>query len=337
MQDENTTKPKLSVGFFFINLGSIITLIVSVVAFLNIVFETLNKKYPDILNATYNYGYYSYELESLKTSIAILLIFFPVFMLLTYFWKKHSRGVMSSIDILIKKWMVYLIIFLSSGMFMITLTMLIKYFISGELTTRFSLKVLAVFITALLVGKFYIFDLLNNKVFGIEIKSSNKIFAITAMILVILAVWCSFSVIGSPKEQRLLRIDAKKIEDLTNIQYQLINFWQQKEKLPESLSELNNPMVGYTLPKDPEFEAGKSYEYILKNKDTFELCADFNLPSREGWQENGGIRPMFTEPMMDVSVSYPSKIINDSWAHDLGRSCFERKIDKDIYPPFNKK
>ena len=38
----------------------------------------------------------------------------------------------------------------------------------------------------------------------------------------------------------------------------------------------------------------------------------------------------------DVSMSYPypSGGTNESWAHEAGRTCFERTIDKDIYPPF---
>jgi hypothetical protein len=83
---------------------------------------------------------------------------------------------------------------------------------------------------------------------------------------------------GSPKEQRAWRLDDKRVGDLQNLQSQIINYWQQKEKLPTSLSELSNPIMGYSLPVDPEFEKGNKYEYILVDKMNFELCATFTAP-----------------------------------------------------------
>ena len=40
----------------------------------------------------------------------------------------------------------------------------------------------------------------------------------------------------------------------------------------------------------------------------------------------------------DVATSsypYPGGV-NESWDHQAGRTCFERTIDKDIYPPYPK-
>lgn len=52
---------------------------------------------------------------------------------------------------------------------------------------------------------------------------------------------------GSPAQQRTWRLDDKRVNDLQNIQSQVINYWQQKEKLPMTLSELSNPMTGYSF------------------------------------------------------------------------------------------
>ncbi|MEK7140208.1 MAG: hypothetical protein AAB815_00315, partial [Patescibacteria group bacterium] len=65
----------------------------------------------------------------------------------------------------------------------------------------------------------------------------------------------------------------------------------------------------------------------------------FALPIPKGWREysNGGVIPMpYLGSEKDVSMSYPypSGGTNESWAHEAGRTCFERTIDKDIYPPF---
>ena len=87
----NVIKSKFSVGFFFLCLCVLITLITSVVSFLNLVFETLNKRFPDVLNASYQYGYSTYEYESIRMALATLIIFFPVFIVISYFWRRFSK------------------------------------------------------------------------------------------------------------------------------------------------------------------------------------------------------------------------------------------------------
>ncbi|MFA5827658.1 MAG: DUF5671 domain-containing protein [Candidatus Paceibacterota bacterium] len=327
-------KPKLNVGFFFLCLGLLITLITSVVSFLNLVFSTLDKRFPDVLNASYQYGYSTYDYESIRTALATLIIFFPVFIVISYFWRKFASGVIGHIDEIIKKWVVYIILFLSAIVTMVDLVALIRYFISGEITTRFILKVLVTLLVAVLVGVYYIVLLRRKE----SLFKISLIFGIVGVIFVVAAISFSFLIMGSPMKQRLLRLDDRRVNDLQSIQYQVINYWQQKEKLPTQLSELSNPMTGYSLPIDPEFEKGNVYEYIVKEPLKFELCANFVMLMPKGWREysGGGFVPMMNSGY-DVATTkpYPGGI-NESWDHQVGRTCFERTIDKDIYPPFPK-
>ncbi|MBP9715262.1 MAG: hypothetical protein KBD52_02135 [Candidatus Pacebacteria bacterium] len=341
-QNLDINKSKLNLGFFFLSLGVIITLITSVVSALNLFFSTLDKKFPDVLNANYQYGYSTYDYESMRMSLATLIIFFPVFLIVSYFWKKAQSNTLGSIDELVRKWLIYILLFLSSLVVVIDLVTLVKYFVSGEITNRFIFKVLAVLVVALYVGIYYMLELKGkDKMFGMSIS----IWAIIkSSILFGLLIWFSFCVMGSPFEQRSLRLDERRVQDLQNIQWQIINFYQQKEKLPENLQELNNPISGGYIPVEPEFEKGKTYEYNIKDVKnlTFELCADFALPMPKGWQEynygKGGIIPMMEG--RDVAVSsypYPGPGgggVNESWDHQTGRTCFERTIDPEMYPPF---
>ena len=329
-------------GFFFLCLGVLITLITSVVSFLNLVFETLNKRFPDVLNSNYQYGYSSYDYESIRTALATLIIFFPAFLIISYFWKKLSSGEMGSLDTIIRKWVIYIILFLSAAVIMGDLVALIRYFISGEITTRFILKVLVTLVTAAIVGKYYIFDLLDNKVFGWHVRKSGLIFSLASVVLVVAAVSWSFSIMGSPATQRLLRLDDRRVNDLISIQYQVINFWQQKEKLPADLKELANPLSGFSLPVEPEFEKGKTYEYRVMGPMEFELCATFSLPMPKGWREYGEARPFplsgygGDEMAVSYPYPYPGSGTNESWDHQEGRTCFTRTIDPDMYPPYPK-
>lgn len=327
-------------GYFFLSLGVLSTLITSVVSFLNLVFETLNKRFPDVLNSTYQYGYSTYEYEGIRMALATLIIVFPIFMVVSYFWRKFSQMEMGLIDEIIKKWVMYIILFLSSLIVAIDLVTLVRYFISGEITLRFVLKVITVMVVAGLIGFYYIFLLKEKEGFR---SKTGMIFAVTGIVLVLASVIYSFAIIGSPTKQRLLRLDNRRVEDLQNMQYQIINFWQQKERLPKDLTELTNPISGYSLPVEPEFEKGKKYEYNVKGLLEFELCATFSEPMPKGWREysNGGGFPMMPRAVYekDISVSsypYPGAGVNESWDHQEGRTCFTRKIDKDIYPPYPK-
>lgn len=332
------TKASLTPKFFFVSLGVIITLITSVSSLLILFFETLNNKFPDALNSVYQYGYNTYNFESIRGALATLIIVFPVFLILSFFWRKISNGELGHVDTIIRKWMVYLILFLASIVVIVDLVTLVRYFVSGEITNRFAYKVLGTAVVALLVGIHYYFELKNTSLV-VEKRKTGIITSIISIIIVVGLISLSFVVMGSPAKQRALRLDERRITDLQSIQYQVINYWQQKEKLPDSISDISNPMTGYSIPVDPEFEKGYKYEYTTKENLSFELCAIFAEDMPKGWQEykNGGVMPAFSRETSDVAVAYPYQGgVNESWDHSIGRTCFTRTIDKDIYPPYKK-
>lgn len=329
-----TSQTKVTPAFFFLSLGVIVGLIWSVSSFLILFFETLEQKFPDALNAVYQYGYNSYNFDGIRSAMASLIIVFPIFLVISYFWRKVSSNELSKWDAVIRKWMLALVLFLASLLIIIDLVTLVRYFVSGETTLRFVLKVAGTFIVAIIAGSYYAYELKNSL---FPWKNIVKLYAIKSTILVVALVVFSFMVIGSPKTQRALRFDDRRIQDLQSIQWQVITYWQQKEKLPKELNDLKNPISGFSLPVDPEVETGKVYEYKPTGNLSFELCAQFSLPIPKGWQEGGasGVYPMPISER-DVASSYPYGGVNDSWDHQAGRTCFTRTIDKDLYPPYPK-
>ncbi len=330
MQQSNNHK--LNISYFFLSLGVLVSLVTSVISFLNLFFAVLEKKMPDVLNSFYQYGYNSYSFENARSALATLLIAFPVLCVLTYFWNKKKEKDLLEYDKVVKNWMVYVLIFLAVLVVLIDLIVLVRYFVSGEITLRFVLKVLSVLLVAKIVVFIFLPEVLEIK-FKKILQKGASIFSIVFFVFIIVF---SFSVIGSPKTQRNLRIDERRVSDLQSIQWQVISYWQQKEKLPENLKDLSSPLSGFYLPVDPEFQKGRVYEYNKKGDLSFELCADFSLPMPQGWQETGGreVLPMYNK---DIAVSSPAVSgMNDSWDHEVGRTCFERTIDKDMYPPYPK-
>ncbi|MDQ5901586.1 MAG: hypothetical protein QG580_301 [Patescibacteria group bacterium] len=329
---ENIQKDgKLSPKFFFLSLGVLVSLVASVVSFLNLIFQALNKRFPDALNSTYTYGYSSWDYDAIRASLATLIIVFPVFLTLSYFWKKVGSVGLSRVDEIIKKWMVYLILFLSSVVVVVDLVTLVRYFVAGEITQRFLIKVGVTLLVAL-VSLVYYSSLIKNEN---KCKGKEIFFGSISLLMVLSAIVWSFTVIGSPKDQRAWRLDERRVQDLQSIQWQVINFWQQKERLPEELKDLSSPLSGFMVPVDPEFEKGLAYEYKKLEGLKFELCATFSAEMPQGWVEyGGGVMPMYGGK--DVAVSsmpFPGNG-GDSWMHEAGKTCFEREIDKEMFPPF---
>jgi len=332
--ETTTQKHSLTPRFFFISLGVLVTLITCVSSFLTLFFETLNKKFPDALNGIYRYGYNSYNYEGIRTTLAILIIVFPVFLVLSFFWRKLSKSELGLKDNIIFKWMIYLVIFIASIVVVIDLVVLVNYFVSGEITNRFIYKILGTAVVSCLVGFNYFLELKHHNLENNKNKLSILFTSISVLFFFGLIV-LSFSIMGSPKEQRAWRLDDRRVSDLQSIQYQVISYWQQKEKLPTKLSDLSNPITNYSLPIDPEFEKGFKYEYIPKDNLAFELCATFTAEMPKGWQEGSNGRISMISTNVEIAP-YGIGGVNESWDHKTGRTCFTRTIDKDIYPPFDK-
>lgn len=323
---------KITPYFFFITLGVLIALITSVAALLNVVFGTLNHVFPDVLTDSYRYGYYSYAFEAIRSALSILIIFFPLYLVLEHRWYKAAKQSLSHGNEIIRRWALYLILFLATLTIAIDLVTLVRYFVSGEITTRFILKVAMTLVVAGIVGWYYIRQLRNE-----DEKIVNRSMAIVGIALVFGAVCWAFAVMGGPGSQRTLRLDQRRVDDLQSIQWSVINYWQQTETLPANLAALSTPLSNYTVPRDPEFQKGNEYEYRVVADKSFELCATFAAPLPEGWvPANSSGQFMATDSAMTEPARAPGSAQSDSWAHEAGRSCFIRVIDPVFYPPFKK-
>ena len=142
-------------------------------------------------------------------------------------------------------------------------------------------------------------------------------FAYGSALLVVASLVWAFAVIGSPMNERLRRFDDQRVNDLQNIQYQVINYWQSKGKLPADLNALSDSISGYNAPADPQTKA--EYVYRVTGERNFQLCAEFNLPSTT----NGANNRTIAKP-----IGYGS----DNWNHGKGEGCFDRTIDVELYP-----
>lgn len=300
---------KMTAKDFFLHIAVIALLYTGTVALLNILFRVINVAFPQITQ----YGYFGSA--SISLPVATLIVAFPLFLFLVNVLRKGYAEDPSRKDYPVRKWLIYITLFIAGGVLAGDLVTLIYYFLDGqEMTTAFLLKILSVLVVTGCIFGYYIDDL-KDRLTG----SRRNIWRIVGVVLVIGSIIAGFSVLGTPQSQRMLRYDSQKVSDLQNIQWQIVNYWQQKGTLPTVLAELQDPISGFISPIDPQTK--EPYEYKKTGTLAFDLCAEFNKPTQT-------INGYMTQ------IAYPEPIgkLNESWQHEAGRKCFSRTIDPELYP-----
>ncbi|PIT96705.1 hypothetical protein COT82_01830 [Candidatus Campbellbacteria bacterium CG10_big_fil_rev_8_21_14_0_10_35_52] len=312
--DYENIKIKTTPKDFFVFIGAMAALYWSAVSFINLLFEIINASFPDALS--FSYDNFS---SGMRWSIASLIIIFPIYIFLSWFINKDLVVNFLKKNLGIRKWLTYLTLFIAGVTIITDLIILINTFLGGEITTRFALKVLAVLIVAGTVFAYYLYDLKRD----VGQKSGKvKLLVYVVSFAVLASIVGGFFIIGSPFSLRMKRFDERRVNDLQNIQYQIVNFYQRKGGLPNNLGELKDPITGFNIPLDPE--RATSYDYEKVSELSFKLCADFSLESDAQIDLKNMTR--------SIPVFLGDSYLNENWQHSSGRQCFDRKIDKDLYP-----
>ncbi len=301
-------RPKTTPKDFFLYLGAMVTLYWSAGALLALLFTIIDTSLRDAL--TYYADPYS---SGIRFAIASLLVVFPISLYLFRAIKRDIAKDTGKLHLSVRKWLYSLTIFVTAVTLIIDLITILNSFLGGELTLSFVLKVLAVFVVAGLTFWYSLTELRMTPEGGVSVR---KEFMYGVPALVLLAIVYGFIVMGSPSRIRSLRFDSDRVSALQTIQWQLVNYWQQKGKLATTLADLEDPISGFKVPLDPKTKA--SYEFILGAKNAFQLCATFD-------HESSG----FTASQM---YTKPYGAEQDNWVHKAGRVCFDRTIDPELYP-----
>ncbi len=305
MQSKTTAKD------FFLYLAVFVGLYASTISFLTLSFAIIEKIFP--LTGEYYLG----QDDTIRNSIAILVIFLSSFIYISYLVNKDLKNNPGKKELWVRKWLIYFTLFIAGITVAIDLVTLIQRFLSADdMTLRFILKVILVLLVAVSVFKYYLYDLRRD---ASEFKKPAKIFIWSVGIISLASIVYGIILVGSPALQRARNMDQERVNDLSGIQSQIVSLWQVKGIIPSALSDLNDPISGYTVPKDPK--DGTDYEYKKLTSNSFELCATFETDSSA--QNN----PMMTQPMY-----YPQGM-NENWQHTSGNICFDRTIDPTIYKP----
>ncbi len=127
----------------------------------------------------------------------------------------------------------------------------------------------------------------------------TPVFFAVAVALVVAAIVAGLFAIGSPAQERMRRIDQRRVTDLQAIKGATDLYWTRHARLPASLEELTAEPGVVVSVLDPE--SAEQYGYRPVDGLRYEVCANFATESEE----------MFRDRPRDI------------WSHGTGRQCFE--------------
>lgn len=272
---------------FFIHLGGLIALYVSVISLLNLLFAIINHAFPDALSYYRGYDGDSY---TIRWTISSLVILFPLYI---YLARTISKDILANAfkkDLWIHKWSKYLTLFLTGGAVIGDLIVLLNTFLGGEISTRFILKVLAVLVVAGFTFYYH----------ACEVHKNTNVLIGIASAIVLTSIVGGFLTVGSPKTQRAIQFDTQRISDLQSISNEIEQYAMDAKGLPKSLGELVKTASYYVNTKDPETKT--DYEYIVKGPQDYALCAVFGTVSTDDYWPHGVGRTCFDQTTLKAQV-----------------------------------
>lgn len=286
-----------------LQVGSLIALYLSASFLLTLVFGLINISYP---SAADSYWEIESASESIRIGFAMLIVFFPTYIVLMRLMNRYRRSDNSNLYQNITKWLIYLSLLIGGMVLLGTLVTTIYTFLNGDLTTRFILKAVSVLAVVGMAFHYYILDV---KGFWIKNESKSIMFGIGVALVVFLTLAFGIKNIDTPSVVREMKLDEQQLNDLRGIQAQILYYLDTSSTTPDTL---DIAYEDFEVPTAPEGRESYTYE---KTAEGFRLCATFSRDSVENEFNNS----VYIDPM--------SKIKNaENWQYKKGLYCFDRIV-----------
>ncbi len=285
----------------FFHLLTFVAFYTAAISLVLLFFQFINRLLPD--PALETYWTLEGQVSVIRWLLAQVIVGFPLFVFLWSFLLKEVRQRPEKAASAVRRWLTYLTLFVAAATLMGTLITLLYYFLEGELTARFGLKVLVVLMVA---GLTLIYFILSLRIPADEPPPRlHRGFAMASTGIVAAALIWGMVVVGNPLNERSRKFDQRKREQLQAIASEMerVVLEQSKEgpamlrrPLPKDLTELLE-VAEYQRPEIHDPQTGEPYEYTVLGEGRYQLCATFNFQRQERFH-------IF-------------------WNHPAGRHCFE--------------
>lgn len=286
----------------FLHLTAFAALYATAIASVSLLFQFINRLFPD--PAFRMEGMQEvYALQGVRWSVAIVLVAFPLFLFTSRLLLKEIRAQAEKSWSGVRRWLTYLTLFVAATALGADFITLVFFFLEGEISLRFLLKVLAV---ALVAGMVFVYYLRTVRMPAATLASSrmHRGFAGAASTLTAAILVWGFLVVGSPAAERVRKLDERRVQDLQAVESAISRIClgrerlekpEMKRPLPATLAEIAEE-AREDRPSIVDPERGTGYEYTVKGETTYELCATFDQVRDVTWDAR--------------------------WNHPAGRHCF---------------
>ncbi len=287
-----------------LQIGSLVTLYLSVSFLVVLLFSIINLQFPDAIE---NYWQIESASTSVRLSIAMLIVFFPTYVILTRIVNENRRSETSTFYHGLTKWFIYLTLLVGGGVLLGDAVAIILSFLEGELTMRFVLKAM---VLMMVVGSAFFYYLQDARGYWLTREKESKIYGLGILVMVIASLVTGFLYTETPTAVREMKLDETQISDLREIQYKI----QDKLNMSSSTIPVNLEAVydGFPIPKAPEDREAYSYEMTDQG---FKLCATFS--------RDDNADPNMWGPTYDNNNLIKNA---ENWQYKKGRYCFERIV-----------
>ncbi|MEK7562783.1 MAG: DUF5671 domain-containing protein [Patescibacteria group bacterium] len=272
----------------FFHLLAFAGLYTSVISFVILAFAYVNRWFPDL--ALERYVTDESFRSGIRWPLAALIVSFPIFLWMSRLLLKEMRMHSEKQSSGVRRWLTYLTLFVAASVLMGDLITLVFSLLSGDITVRFLLKVVVVFLVAGGVFTYYFYALRKPV---LEQGNMHRAYALGSIVVVALTIVYGLFMAGSPATERDRRIDGQRLSDIRVIADATLSIvygndrWSKPipapvsslKPLPSSLEVIVRETVDQRVPStDPE---GIPYEYIVEDSTHFSVCTTFNYEDME--------------------------------------------------------
>jgi hypothetical protein len=275
----------------FLYLSAFAALYASAIAAVSLLFDYVNRLLPDPALGE-GLRPEAWSLRGMRWSLATLLVAFPVFVWVSRFLLKEMAVQLEKSWSGIRRWLTYLTLFVAAVALASDVVTLVFYFLEGELSIRFLLKVAIVCLVSGMVFAYYLATV-RMPARVLAGSGMHRRFGIGACALAVATLVWGVAVVGSPGTERTRKLDERRVQELQAIESSLDRLCLgphdvREEGPPHALvtplpANLAVLAVAATdrRPSIVDPGSGAPYEYKVTGPSSFELCATFDRARNE--------------------------------------------------------
>jgi Domain of unknown function (DUF5671) len=150
--------PTVSARDAFLYVVMFVTLILSAYNLCDLLFEIINRAFPDPAERTSEW-----TIQSIRWSLSSLIVAFPVFLFVAWLVARSIRRDPTKRASRVRRQLTYVTLFIASCVLIGDFTYVVYSYLGGELTVRFVLKALTVALIAGTAFSYYLWDLRGDE------------------------------------------------------------------------------------------------------------------------------------------------------------------------------